>query len=72
MNRKELRDYYAAEAMNGLVAGSQHRLTANVNNVERLAIRAFEIADAMLEESDRREVPAQEFSGPGPFVTPDN
>ena len=53
LTRKELRDYYAAEAMNGLVAGMPERF---VKNAKDFAQRAFDIADAMLEESDRRGV----------------
>ena len=53
LTRKELRDYFAAEAMNGLVVDSSDRLH---RDVKALALHAFDIADAMLEESDRREV----------------
>ena len=50
LTRKELRGYYAAEAMNGLVAGMPERF---VKHTKDFARRAFNIADAVLEESDR-------------------
>ena len=56
LTRKELRDYYAAEAMNGLVAGMPERF---VKNAKDFAQRAFDIADAMLEESDRSRTVAR-------------
>ena len=69
LTRKELHDYFAAEAMNGLVAGITDRLT---RNTQTLAERAFNIADAMLAESDRREVQAKEITDPNYFVVQDN
>ena len=65
LSRKELRDYFAAEAMNGLVAGTQVRLTEDTNTLTQ---RAFDIADAMLVESDHRKVPLLEISDPGHFA----
>jgi hypothetical protein len=67
LTRKELRDYYAAEAMNGLVAGMPERF---VKNAKDFAQRAFDIADAMLEESDRRGVQQKKASDPNHFVAP--
>ena len=69
LTRKGLHDYFAAEAMNGLVAGITDRLT---RNTQTLAERAFNIADAMLAESDRREVQAKEITDPSPYAIPDN
>ena len=43
--------YYAAEAMNGLVAGMPGRLTKDANEI---AERAFEIAAAMMDEDERQ------------------
>ena len=51
--RRDLLNDYAAEAMNGLVAGMPDRLTTDA---EALARRAFAIAWAMVEESKRQEV----------------
>ena len=65
LTRKDLRDYFAAEAMNGLVVGSSDRLH---RDVKALALHAFDIADAMLEESDRREVQPKEMETGDPAV----
>ena len=46
--RKGLRDCYAAEVMNELLVG-----TPNPRELKELARCAFDIADAMLEGSDR-------------------
>ena len=62
LNRKELRDYYAGEAINGLVAGTQDRLTKNATELAR---RAFDIADAMVAESDRAVPVLEHTSGIG-------
>ena len=69
LSRKELHDYFAAEAMNGLVAGIPDRLT---KNTQALAERAFNIADAMLEESDRRGDQRIEITDPNHFTVQDN
>ena len=69
LSRKELHDYFAAEAMNGLVAGISNRLT---KNTQTLAERAFNIADAMLAESDRREVKQKEITDSNHFVVQGN
>jgi hypothetical protein len=69
LTRKELRDHFAAEAMNGLVVGVTDRLT---RDAQKLAQRTFNIADAMLQESDRAVPQQPEVSGPSPYAIPDN
>ena len=62
LTRKELRDYYAGEVINGLVAGTPNRL---VKNPKEFARRAFDIADAMVAESDRAVPVREDVSGIG-------
>ena len=62
LTRKELRDYYAAEAMNALVTGHTNRQN---HNAQSFARRAFDIADAMLKESDRPVLGTENVSGIG-------
>lgn len=46
-----LRDYFAARAMQGMVANSN---TTALENVSYLADKSYEIADAMLVEREKR------------------
>ena len=62
LNRKELRDYYAGEVINGLVAGTPNRL---IKDPKEFARRAFDIADAMVAESDRAVPTRENVSGIG-------
>ena len=45
----DLRDYFAAKALNGIEA-SQGNSGAFVSTAEKVAARAYELADAMLKE----------------------
>ena len=69
LTRKELHDYFAAEAMNGLVVGAPNRGSMDA---KVLARRAFEIASAMLAESDRQLPQPEEVTDPTHFVAPGN
>ena len=67
MERKELRDHFAAEVMNALITGSP-----KPTDVVALAQLAFDIADAMLQQSDRPVPQPPEISDPNHFVAPGN
>ena len=54
MSIKELRDYFAAEALNGLLAG--RTMTPVTTASEKLVKDAFDLANAMCEESKLRSL----------------
>ena len=45
-----MRDYFAAAALQGMLANPNHMLPKSPDNVEAFAQMAFTIADAMLQE----------------------
>jgi len=48
------RDHFAASAMVALVGNAGKSLCGNDKELQRIAVTAYEIADAMLIESDKK------------------
>jgi len=50
-----LRDYFAGQAMVGLLANGQYRLKGKPLTYQNTAVAAYDLADAMLAESEKGE-----------------
>ena len=62
LSEKELRDYFAAEALNGILAG--RGMVPVRGEPENLAEQAFDLANAMCEQSKLRSLfDSEEGSG---------